>query len=167
MAVIARASLWLYPADHVATAVRSTARQLVMVGTGDGILHRVWTAYGEIERHAPDAAPAAHAARQRLNQLDFESWNRLHVPVALASIALVPLLLLAARLRRDLTDLTWLAATVGLALIANAFVCGVLSGPNDRYGARLVWIATFLLAIAIARLVHSTRPATGIALTRP
>jgi hypothetical protein len=32
--------------------------------------------------------------------------------------------------------------TVTVAILANAFICGVLSGPHDRYGARIVWIAT-------------------------
>jgi predicted membrane protein len=61
-------------------------------------------------------------------------------------------LLLAFR-RRELADLGMLAGTAGLGLLANAFVCGVFSGPHDRYGARMVWIATFVVAIAAARLV--------------
>ena len=54
----------------------------------------------------------------------------------------------AAIRRRQLDDLTLLAATVGLALLGNAFVCGVISGPHDRYGARMVWIATLVALIA-------------------
>ena len=50
--------------------------------------------------------------------------------------------------RRRLDDLTLLAATVSLALLGNAFICGVISGPHDRYGARMVWIATFTVLIA-------------------
>ena len=53
------------------------------------------------------------------------------------------------RRRRD--DLTLLAVTVSLALLGNAFVCGVLSGPHDRYGARMVWIATLVALIAAFR----------------
>jgi hypothetical protein len=40
---------------------------------------------------------------------------------------------------------------VSLALLGNAFVCGVISGPHDRYGARLVWVATFVALIAAIR----------------
>ncbi len=36
-------------------------------------------------------------------------------------------------------------------LLGNAFVCGVISGPHDRYGSRLVWIATFVVLIAAVR----------------
>jgi len=53
--------------------------------------------------------------------------------------------------RRRPDDLALLAATVLLALLGNAFVCGVISGPHDRYGARMVWIATLVALIAGVR----------------
>jgi hypothetical protein len=53
--------------------------------------------------------------------------------------------------RRRLDDLTLLAGTVSLALLGNAFVCGVISGPHDRYGARIAWVATFVVLIAATR----------------
>jgi hypothetical protein len=50
-----------------------------------------------------------------------------------------------------------LAATVIVALLANAVVCGVMSNPHDRYGARLAWIATF--AVALVPMRHAiTQP---------
>ena len=93
------------------------------------------------------------------DKLHFEPWNLLHVPVAGASMAMVPLWVLAAWRRRDLADLASLALTIRLALVANAFVCGVLSGPNDRYGAWLVRIATLLLVVALARLMPAVKKA--------
>jgi hypothetical protein len=53
--------------------------------------------------------------------------------------------------RRRLDDLTLLTATVSLAMLGNAFICGVISGPHDRYGARMAWVATFVLLIAAVR----------------
>jgi hypothetical protein len=50
---------------------------------------------------------------------------------------------------------TRLAGTVAVAILANAFACGALSGPHDRYGARMVWIAAFTAAIAIPRAIES------------
>ena len=38
-----------------------------------------------------------------------------------------------------------------LAVLGNAFICGVISGPHDRYGARLAWVATFVVLIALVR----------------
>ena len=45
-----------------------------------------------------------------------------------------------------------------VAILANAFVCGALSGPHDRYGARIAWIATFIAAIAILRAIGKLVP---------
>jgi hypothetical protein len=46
-----------------------------------------------------------------------------------------------------------------LALIGNAFVCGVISNPHDRYGARMAWIACFVALIALAQAVTRFRRA--------
>ncbi|MEX2127806.1 MAG: hypothetical protein WD871_06130 [Xanthobacteraceae bacterium] len=157
MREIAWQSVWQYPGMHISTALRSTLEQLFAVGTGWGVVYDVWDAYGHIENLTPEAVPAAHSARQRLDQLPFETINRLHVPVAWLSMAAVALFLLLAWLRRDFARLSPLAATTGAALLANAFVCGALSNPHDRYGARIVWIATLLLAVAVARALPVAR----------
>jgi hypothetical protein len=92
-----------------------------------------------------------HAARQQRRGIDFAPVNWIHVPVALASMLSIVAIFAFALRRRRLDDLTLLAATVGLALLGNAFVCGVISGPHDRYGARMVWIATLTALIAAFR----------------
>src|SRR5262245_24753169 len=61
--------------------------------------------------------------------------------------ALLPLLLLAGRRRRELAPLAALAATVLLALLINAFACGALSNPHNRYGARLIWLAPLIITL--------------------
>ena len=50
-----------------------------------------------------------------------------------------------------------LAAAVALALLANAFVCGALSNPHDRYGARVVWLAMFVAILALLRMTERRR----------
>jgi hypothetical protein len=153
MTAIAAKSLMQYPTLHIATAALATAQQLAMVKTGDGLVMWVWDTYGVIERLFPQVMASSHTALQRYGLLYFGSLNLLHEPLALGSLALLPFLLLLAHHRRELGDLGPLAATISLSVLANAFVCGVLSGPHDRYGARMVWIATFVVAIAAARLV--------------
>ena len=153
MAAIAAKSLVQYPTLHVTAALRSTVQQLAMVKTGEGIVMWVWDTYGTIERLFPQVIASSHTALQRYGLLHFEDLNLLHVPLALASLALLPFVLLLAFRRPEFADLGLLAGTTGLGLLANAFVCGVFSGPYDRYGARMVWIATFVVAIAAARLV--------------
>ena len=85
------------------------------------------------------------------DNIDFTALNWLHVPVALASMLGLVALLAHALATRRLDDLTLLAATVALALLGNAFICGVISGPHDRYGARMVWLATFVVLTALTR----------------
>jgi hypothetical protein len=41
-----------------------------------------------------------------------------------------------------------LLACVAVALVANAFVCGGLSGAYDRYQARLTWLLPLAVALA-------------------
>ena len=62
-------------------------------------------------------------------------------------MALLPVIVLLALRRQSLAaDIGELAAAVTLALLANAFVCGALSNPHDRYGARMVWLAGLAVA---------------------
>src|SRR6185312_14576285 len=84
-------------------------------------------------------------------EINFAAVNWLHVPVALGSMLLVLVIFAHGLWRRKFDDLALLAATVSFALLGNALICGVISGPHDRYGARLVWIATFTVLLAAAR----------------
>jgi hypothetical protein len=157
-------SLWQYPWLHLTTAIQSTVTQLFAVGTGWGIVHDVWDAYGHIEHLTPKAVPAAHSAKQRFGQLRFETINMLHQPVAWISMAILALFLLLAWRLREFRSYAPVAATFSVALLANAFVCGVLSNPHDRYGSRIAWIATLFVAVALARAVPAlrTRPSEPV-----
>src|SRR3954447_7860461 len=152
MAFIALHSLAEYPAWQAEAAVAATAQQLVHVATGEGTTGWVPHTYAIIERYLPAQSRAMRAARQQRWQLNFPVINRVHVPVALASMLALLGILAHAGWRRRLDDVTLLAATVSLALLGNAFICGVISGPHDRYGARLAWLATFTVVVAVARM---------------
>jgi hypothetical protein len=151
MGFIALHSLADYPAWQAEAAIVATAQQLTDVATGEGTTVWIPHTYGIIERYMPAQLPAMRAARQQHQELDFASINRIHVPVALGSMLAIIAICAAAIFRQRLDDLTLLAATVGLALLGNAFVCGVISGPHDRYGARMVWIATLVVLITAFR----------------
>jgi hypothetical protein len=187
MRTIALESLIAYPGAQLVTAARATALQLVLVGTGAGVHNGIFHTYGIIERFIPQEVPAMRAARQNriaarassggdaeksraadratiesnpTPLVDFTLVNDLHKPVAwLSMLALLVLLVRLIRDRHD--DLALLAATTVLALLANAFVCGALSGPHDRYGARLVWLATLVVLVAAARAWAGARDRVG------
>jgi hypothetical protein len=159
MGTIVVHSLTDYPAWQAGAALRAMGQQLLHVATGEGTNGWIPHTYGVIERYIPAQVAQMRAARQQHWAVNFDDVNWLHVPVALASmLALVVLLALSLRNRR-LDDLTLLAATVGLALLGNAFICGVISGPHDRYGARMVWVATFVVLMALARRLSNDEPA--------
>jgi hypothetical protein len=151
MGFIVQRSLAEYPLWQAEAALVATAQQLVDVATGEGTQRWIPHTTGIIERYLPAQVAPMRAAHQHRGDIDFTVTNRIHVPVALASMLLLVAILAAAIARRRLDDLTLLAATVSLALLGNALVCGVISGPHDRYGARMVWIATFVVLIAAIR----------------
>ncbi|MGC2114553.1 MAG: hypothetical protein WA656_08535 [Pseudolabrys sp.] len=151
MQTIAINSLLEYPGLQAETAATATVRQLIAVHTGEGVVDYVWHTYRIIERYIPQLVPLMRSARQQKGEISFVAINRLQYPVALIAMALLPVIALVGY-RRKLPDVTDLATTCGLALIANAFICGTLSNPHDRYGARLIWIAVFACVIAGLRL---------------
>jgi hypothetical protein len=158
MSYIVVHSLADYPAWQAGAALRALGQQLQHVATGEGTNGWIPHTYGIIERYIPSQVAPMRAARQQNWNIDFNYFNWLHVPVALASmLALVVLLGHALAIRR-LDDLTLLATTVTLALLGNAFICGVISGPHDRYGARMVWLATFVVLMGLTRYVGKDEP---------
>jgi hypothetical protein len=151
MGHIALRSLLDYPAWQAEAALKATAEQMVHVATGEGTIKWLPHTYGIIARYIPSQVKSMRAARQQRGNINFAAVNWLHVPVALGSIALVFAISGYAVWRRRFDDLALLAATVSFALLGNALICGVISGPHDRYGARIAWIATFTVLLAAAR----------------
>jgi hypothetical protein len=150
MRFIVLESLARYPLTQATTATTATARQLAMVATGYGMHNQLWHTYGIMERFIPaQVAPMRRATQQR-GDFDFGPVNLIHVPAAYLSMAGLVALLAAGARRRRIDTVTLAAATVTLAILGNAFVCGALSGPHDRYGSRIIWPATLIVAIAVA-----------------
>jgi hypothetical protein len=126
------------------------------------VVNTIWHTYWAIDKFAPSATAAMHAARQQHGEVGFAALNRIHQPVALASMLLLLATALLGLRREPFADLGLLAMTATMALMANAFVCGVLSNPHDRYGARLVWIAPLVVTLLLCRLfARRGLPQTG------
>jgi hypothetical protein len=154
---ITLASLAEYPLLQIKTAAIATARQLIDVRTGEGVVNSIWHTYGIVERYRPGLVPEMRAARQQHGEINFTLINRVHYPVALACLLLVPLIGGYMLRRPEMRELGELATVCLLALLANAFVCGTLSNPHDRYGARLIWLALAVAAIAAVRVYEERR----------
>ncbi|MBI3701786.1 MAG: hypothetical protein HY242_15260 [Afipia sp.] len=163
MRAIVLHSLTEYPGQQIKTAIEATLKQLSMVGTGAGVNNRLSHTYGIMGGYMQSELPSMRAARQQRGEMDFTAINRLHVPVALMSMALA-LLMLGRILKNPRDDLALLAGTIVVATLSNAAVCAVLSGPHDRYGARIAWLSTFVVIVAVLRLMKakSARNSSGI-----
>jgi hypothetical protein len=157
MADIAVGSVIDYPGLQLKTAAVATARQLVAVHTGEGVLNSIWHTYGTIRRFTPQLVAPMETARQQHGEISFTAINQLDYPVALLSMALLPVIVLLAWKRTIPPAFGECAAVCALALLANAFICGAMSNPHDRYGARLVWIAVFAVTITLVPLADRLR----------
>lgn len=147
-AQLAAASLVRYPLANLAWAGIDTLLEFFAVATGDGIEPQEWVLNREFEHTIPQQMSGyAHAYQQR-GDLWFLPLNLLHVPVAIFSILAIGYLL-----RRSMRERDWnraiLPAFVLVALLGNAFICGVFSGPHSRYQSRLVWLPTFVLLLQL------------------
>lgn len=156
MGFIAKDSLAQYPLWQAKAALIASVDQLLHVATGEGTNGWLPHTYGIIERYIPSQIAPMRAAHQQHWDINFAVVNWLHVPVALGSMLAMLGIVGHAIYRRRRDDITLLAATVTLALLGNAVICGVISGPHDRYGSRIVWIATFTALIAAARCFSRT-----------
>ncbi|MDQ2082288.1 hypothetical protein RA307_19030 [Xanthobacteraceae bacterium Astr-EGSB] len=143
-------SLVDYPLVHLGAALAGTAEQFVKFDTGDGLVSWTWSTHYEMERLAPQLLPVFKAARQQQDGFDLSAVNLLHLPVAFASLLGLGVVLVAAR--RLPAPTSTLAGFVLVALLGNAAICGALSIPNARYQSRVVWLAPFALAVAVAGL---------------
>ncbi len=157
METIALGALRKYPLLQAKAAAIAFRRQLVSVATGEGVVNWIWHSYAIVEKYTPWAVPAMRAARQQQPGIYFwDKVNRVHVPIALGAMALLPFIIWLGYERRRFAgiapsrDIATLAATATLAILANAAVCGILSNPHDRYGARVAWLAVLVVGVAAA-----------------
>ncbi|HEY7246775.1 MAG TPA: hypothetical protein VH678_23115 [Xanthobacteraceae bacterium] len=145
-------SLRDYPFLQIKTAVAGTIMQLTRVGTGEGVVNTLWHTYGIIDRYTPAAGASMRAARQQRGEIRFNGINALHIPIALGAMTLLPLLMAAGLKWSRFAQLSLLACIIAIALLGNAFVCGALANPHDRYGARLTWLAPLAVLLGAIRM---------------
>jgi len=167
MRTIVLESIVDYPGAQIEAALADTAEQLVKVENGEGVINNLAHTYGIIEHYMPSVVPVMRAARQQRGEVSFHAVNAIEVPIALLSMLLLPIVIVKSRRGgfgdTDLgLDLGLLAATVTVAILTNAAVCGVLSNPHDRYGARMVWIATFAVVLVPMRMAAMRRLQTAV-----
>ncbi|MGE0566150.1 MAG: hypothetical protein AB7O50_16740, partial [Pseudolabrys sp.] len=156
MKTIAVEAIKAYPLLQMQTALTAAGRQLINARTGEGVRNDIWHTYAIIEKYMPSAVPALNAARQQHGDISFTAINRLHWPVGLIAMILLPAIVFGLR-SAAYRETREFAAVIALAILGNAVVCGVLSNPHDRYGARMVWLAVFAVIVAGLQIVKELR----------
>lgn len=143
-AIIVRGTVAEFPLEVGLASLRNVGRQLLLVGTGEGLDPKVSAGRpGEfidtVTTFYPADYPAFRAARQQQPPgYDFKEINSLHRPLAFAMLAGNFLILAWAWRHRP--SLGGLATVVVLAVLGNAIICGAGSNPHDRYQNRVAWL---------------------------
>jgi hypothetical protein len=165
-AIMAR-SLARHPLAHAVRAVELTAGQFVDVGTG-GAIEPLLSGHTRamLARYAPALIPGFDAARQQTGDIDLSAWSDWVVaPLSIAASLALPLFAVLTW-RSGRRRAAMLPALLFAALVGNAAICGIVAGSNDRYQARLAWLAP--LAIGLVGWNLASRRRSGPAsITRP
>ena len=157
-----------YPIEVSRAAAANTLRQLAMARVGDalGSDYLDIAVLPRLQRYFPAAEAARYQAALQPRGL------LRHAAAPFAGLQAVLLLAGTAGsawfiLRSWRTDrpLAGLAAVALAALLANAFAAGALSGPHDRYQARIAWLVLLPLLFHAVR-TYAARFETSAGLMR-
>ena len=157
--IVVAESLRRYPLTSLGTGLLGAFRQFWMFRSGDGFSPEQWVLDPEFQNFLPVQFKHYLEARQQRGLLHFDAVNVVHYPLALLSLIWLGFVLRSAVKRRQ-WERAALPAFVFLALIGNALVCGLFSGPHDRYQSRLIWVPALVLLL-------TERPRLELALRRP
>jgi hypothetical protein len=133
-----------YPLWTMKSALRNTVTQIVSVRTDAALISWVNKAYpsDELRFCYPAEFNFYKNSRQSRKLLPLDSLNYLHMTVLVLSVIFSCVAgFLFSKHRRWLP--VQLLLTIVSAVLINAFVVGTLSGPNSRYGSRMIWLVPF------------------------
>jgi len=150
-------SLKRYPWLNLKMAMLDTLEQFATFRTGDGIEPLNSVPVPALRKYMPQQLGSYLASRQRNGEIGFTLVNAVQIPVETASMASLAVLLVVAVRRRALDDRLFLPAFMLIALLGNAFICGALSSPHDRYQARLMWPVCLSALLLLTRRSEDAR----------
>jgi hypothetical protein len=140
-----------YPGAVALTALQATAQQMFMVKTGDQLAevhHDTRNVFVNIlPAHVGASFIKARQQQGGVTQQLFDAINRFHVPIAHLSVFCL-LVVAGWGMRSGRHDLAAAAMFMLIALLGNAFICGALSNPHDRYQSRLAWLGPLVVGMA-------------------
>jgi hypothetical protein len=136
-----------YPLLQLEAAGKNTVEQFMHFATGDQIEPQEWVLSPILTQYMPSQMDAYYSARQQRGEIKFRGISDLDISVGILSLAgSVFLFGWFVRVRRF--EGAVFHGVILAALIGNAAICGILSGPHDRYQSRLIWLASLAVMIA-------------------
>lgn len=133
---------WLaHPGSNLRAALGNWLEQLVRFGTGSGMGQDIWHAAplrDVVQHYFPSEIARQTAARQYVEDLRLKGLSLVHQTTIGLAMALG--LILALRNRGPSTPASRFFWLLVLTTLTNAAVTGIVSNPDDRYQARLVWL---------------------------
>lgn len=157
-----------YPIETLRAAADNTVRQLARTQVGDVLVpdHLDIAVLPRIQLYFP----AAEARRFQAGLQSQGTLTDIAPPFATLHATFLVIGALAGAgiaLRNRQTDraLASLAALSLVALLANAFATGALSGPHDRYQARIAWLVLLAPTLFVAQR-YAARAETSAGLMR-
>jgi hypothetical protein len=139
------------PKGVLLSSSRDALLQLEQMGLTDFSWFRPWA--DAVEAKLPDDYRAAfRASASYRDVMPIAEAYALQVAVLIASVAVLIAVVARSGWRRQLArEQLLMLAIVAIGFVLNDVICGVLSGPHDRYGARVSWLVPFAaLAVGFA-----------------
>jgi len=150
---LAAEGLARYPLRSIGLGLWGSLRQYFMFRTGDGVEPQEWVLAPLFHGFMPKQYQHYLAARQQRGMLRWPAVNVVHFPIALFAQVWLGVVMWRA-IRRRRWNVAALPAFVLVALIGNALVCGLFSGPHDRYQSRLAWVPVLIVLLTARQTVE-------------
>ena len=147
------------PAEILKIAMTNSGHLLMSFGIGEGLspgsAKLVAPYIGEV--FGPDQEQSLLRSRQADGRLPIAEFRRFHLLALPLSLVLGVCSLIAARRRMHAT-LAALYVFVPVGIVWNAVVTAALSGPFERYLARVSWLVPFLALVGFCCVFAAARP---------
>ncbi len=139
MTIVARAARE-YPMAQIRKAMRNTYEQIIRVGVPAIGLGQKLQRGDDGAWHISESAPKFNGLIKYAEMLQ----------ISVIYLSLIMLAYLVFWRKSTNINQRRVIALIAAALFANAVICGVLSGPADRYQGRLIWLLPLVTAVLAA-----------------
>jgi hypothetical protein len=140
------ATLRAYPKEQLERSMSNAWDQLSQFGVRD--LDAVDWLPAEVGRALPCEKQRYEASRQSRNDLSLKFFSDLQFWAVMVSLGVIGACVLLLRGRMPVRLVELAVSMMGM-VVANAAVTGVMSMPDDRYEARVIWMIPLIAALFV------------------